>query len=204
MGCSNGAQVRAAEYSPALCGYDRRNPVLALAIRQPILVVETLGIGAVAVNLVPESTPDIANVGTARIGGNLDRASHPVCHVLNKPCPGRIPAAADLMGENKLGVRVDRCPQPEIPALLFLLGHPLPVDAHILPLLIHLDPLARQITEIPVHVIRHCFAGLFYQPQNRVFSDPVHPAHGIDRRPFAQGRKNVNLLFAGKSFVCHV
>ena len=64
------------------------------------------------------------------------------------------------------------------------------VRADKLPLFIHLDSDARQVTEVSVHVISERFAGLTDDTQNRVLTYMEHSSNGINRRAFAEQRQN--------------
>ena len=60
------------------------------------------------------------------------------------------------------------------------------MDAYILPLFVHLDPLARQVTEFLVHVVAKSLARLADYAENGVLADLEHSAHRIDRRSFTE------------------
>src|SRR5205823_5054468 len=101
-----------------------------------------------------EMLANVESVWPVVVRCDLNRKPYPLANVLNKRVSSPVIALSNLVRDNKLCVSVDASPQPIISALcLVVLRKSASVTAHVLPLLIHLDSDARQITKVSVHVI---------------------------------------------------
>src|ERR1051326_9250442 len=96
--------------------------------------------------------PDMKSVWPVIVGRDLNRKPHAIANVRNKTVSGPPIAFPNLVRENNFSVGVDARPQPIIAALcLIVFRQSASMTADILPLFVHLDSDARQITKVFVH-----------------------------------------------------
>src|SRR5882762_6154447 len=92
------------------------------------------------------------------VGCNLNRTANALANALNKVISRPVSPLSDLVRNDKFRVRVNASPSPKIAALLFSFNHAASMNPNVLPLLVHFDSFAWQITEIGVHVICERFS----------------------------------------------
>ena len=118
---------------------------------------------------------------------DLDGQPDTLANVLNKRVSSPVIALSNLVRNDKFCVRVNARPKPIVSALcLIVLRESATVTADILPLLIHFDSDARQITKVHVHVIGERFASLANDSQNGVLPDVKHSRDCVDWRALAE------------------
>ncbi len=134
---------------------------------------------------------NVKSVWSVIVRCDLDGKFYAIANVLNERVTSPVIAFPNLMRNDQLCVRVDARPEPIIPALcLVVFRKSASVTADVLPLFIHLDSDARQITKVFVHIIRECFAGVTNDAKHGMFSGFEHACNRIDRRAFAECRQN--------------
>src|SRR5438552_11599937 len=112
--------------------------------------------------------PDVKSVWPVIVGCDLDRQPHTVANIFDKLVSRPVISLSNAMRKDQLRVRVDATPKPEIATLFLWIKQPTSMRSHVLPLLIHLDSDARQITKVSVHVIRERFASFANDALDRV------------------------------------
>ncbi len=131
---------------------------------------------------------NVKSVWPVIVGCDLNRKPHAIANILNKRVARPAITLSNLVRKDQFRVRVDAAPQPKIAALcLVVLSEVCLRDADILPLFIHLDSDARQITKVSVHVICERFAGFTNDTLESCSCLVLNMrAHGANRRPFAE------------------
>src|SRR6266480_6759512 len=118
--------------------------------------------------------PDMKSVWPVIVCCDLDGQPYAIANILNKRVSCPIITFSNAMRNNELCVCVDAAPQPEIAAFFLWIYQPASMGADKLPLLIHFDSDARQITKVYVHVICKRFASLTNYAKNSVFTRLEH------------------------------
>src|SRR6266478_3512104 len=130
--------------------------------------------------------PDMKSVWPVIVRCDLHRKSHAIANILDKRVASPPIPLSNLVRKDQFCVSVDAAPQPEIAAFFFWIPQPASMRPDVLPLLIHFDSEARQITKVCVHVISERFACFTNDAKDGVLPDVKHSPDCIDWSAFAK------------------
>ena len=181
------------------------NPGFFLASSAYCGAVALLALGIIAVNLhqhgvIDFGTKAIRNrcqVHLESVRGQLDPVSETPCEILNELRGAAGITLADQPRTDQFGVGVNRYPGPGAAdtKLIFPRGwNVLVLRANEAPYFVALNPLAVEVHQVLVEVVRTSRAKLNQQFRDGVFGNASHANRGANRAAFNEGRYNRRAL----------